>query len=233
MIELLKGALSLSSVPLWFGIGLAITAYCALFLPPFGSVNLDLVRREWGWAVWLVAVGMTTISVAQILNLAANSVIDFVKRRRRRERNLLLRRYARLYAPMLDTLHDVHMTMGTGQGSPFFRQRLRNAHELLSFGGARAHRRVVNAWRALSDRQQLPTTGEVEFGGAFPIDRISALARKYRDLADDRLLTLVRQAERSRIEDQRHPSDLSEEDCALVEHVSRQYDQLRQLFRKG
>lgn len=134
---------------------------------------------------------------------------------------------------MLDALQDVYLTMSTGQRSPFFRQRLRNAHELLIFGGARPHRRVVNAWRALSDKQQLPTTGEVEFGGAFPIDRISALARKYRDLADDRLLTLVRQADSSRIENQRHLSDLSEDDCALVEHISRQYDELRRVFRKG
>lgn len=58
---------ALRSLPLWILIGLALTGYAVLFVPPFGGVDPEAFRREWGIWIWIEAIAFSILAAARAL----------------------------------------------------------------------------------------------------------------------------------------------------------------------
>ncbi len=137
-------------------------------------------------------------------------------------------RYSRLYAPMRALFLTRHVTSGSASLAPYFRQRLTTA-----WRRAR-QRRFREAWRAVWDKRETEESAEIEFGGSFPLDAILALLHGNEQYADERLLNLIRRADRSRY-DERSQDDtgsLTEDELALFHHIARESARLGKKFER-
>lgn len=134
------------------------------------------------------------------------------------------KRFAEIYAPMMGFFTTCHITTARGRGAPYLSQRLWNAIELVK------EIKLLGAFRALFDKQDLGTSGEVEYGGPFPLSAITKHLKGREHFADQRLIIFVAHANRSQHEDQPEGSDLTDADLALFNHVFRQHEILARRF---
>jgi hypothetical protein len=135
-----------------------------------------------------------------------------------------LRRFSEIYAPCIGLFTTHHVTTVWSQAAPHFSQRLRNA---LDFAEDSHWRR---AFFALFDKQALTPSGEVEFGGDFPLDDITRILRGNEQFADDRLVSLVQRANRAQYEEMPRSSRLTTVDIELLEHIETEYAKLCKRF---
>jgi len=56
---------ALRSLPLWILAGLALTGYAVLFVPPFGGIDPEAFRREWGIWIWIEAIAFSILAIAR------------------------------------------------------------------------------------------------------------------------------------------------------------------------
>ena len=134
------------------------------------------------------------------------------------------KRFAEIYAPLIGLLTTCHITTSCARVAPYLRQRLWNAIKLLK------EIKIAPAIRALLDKQDLGTSGEVEYGGSFPLSAITRHIKGREHFADKRLIMLVAHANRAQFEDQPEGSNLTKADLALFDHISRQHEILAGRF---
>lgn len=135
------------------------------------------------------------------------------------------KRFSEIYAPLYGLFTMLHITTVSATGAPYFRQRAKRALSIL-----REERRIGDAFRALFDRQELGTTGEVEYGGDFPIAGITRHVTGKEQFADRALLDLVSRANRAQYEDRPRAGELTSADLDLFNHICAQYDLLEKRF---
>lgn len=70
----------------------------------------------------------------------------------------------------------------------------------------------------------------MSFGGSFPIEDIQRIVYDNTWACDDRILTIVRNAERVRIEKQYSDSYLTEYDCELLNHIEAEHNRLKRIL---
>jgi hypothetical protein len=222
----------INSIDLWVFIAFAFAAYAALFVPSFGGIELVEFKKDIGPWCWLVAVVFSIFSIVRATDLISKTAHARSDRRRRRARNI----YINLYAPLYAELMNIHVVTATSVLAPKFRDRWENAVDKLRTIKSRSlsirRRRAVlkAAWTALFDRQETEERGEVEYGGAFPIDEIDRLVRDNPLNCDDTLLTLVRRAISTRIENGVSPHDVTPDDVRLYRHIFQQRDRLKRVY---
>jgi hypothetical protein len=133
-------------------------------------------------------------------------------------------RFREIYAPIVGMFAECHITTVQSRGSPYFRQRARNAWEEMREGNARS------ALNALFDKQDSGVSGEVEYGNSFPLGRILKHLRDRERFADAKLILLVKHADRAQYEDRPDDNQLTDSDLELLEHVYREYALLARRF---
>ena len=150
----------------------------------------------------------------------------FGRRRARQEfaENRDLKRLNEIYAPIIGMFTECHITTSTGRGAPYLRQRLRNARDEFKDG------RFKQSVRAVFDKQDLGTSGEVEYGNSFPLTRIIAHLRGREQYSDPELLYSVKRAARSHYEDDAAERELTEAELKLLNFVYQEYARLSERF---
>lgn len=86
------------------------------------------------------------------------------------------------------------------------------------------------AWRTLFDKRVTEETGEVDYGGGFPIGKIEQVVHSALAYCDESLVTLTLRAVNRRIEDQVGPGRLTGEDVRLYNHIVTQRDRLKKIL---
>jgi hypothetical protein len=215
----------LKAMPLWLVVGCAAAGYAALFAPAFGGVDLAEFRRTWGPLFWLDAVGFSILSAAFIVEHVARHI----RARAERRRLLYKKQYYTIYLPLYRELFGLKITTSSSMGAPFFSQRIGNAYRVLTTT-QRQTRAIKGAWRALFDKEETPTTGDVEYGGRFPLREIGLVAKQNLGHSDLALTRLISCAERTRIEDGSRLSEMTADDVRLYDHIVNQYQRLKQLI---
>jgi hypothetical protein len=132
----------------------------------------------------------------------------------------------RLYRPLAALFLTRHVT-ASSRGAPALRQRIENAWSEL---GAYRKRKtgLKRAWCALFERDG-PTTAEIEFGGAFPLDEIRRIACRFPQHASQELLNLVRWADRSEHEES-GSQWLTGAEFELFEYIMSEHERLSRRF---
>ncbi|MBW1939430.1 MAG: hypothetical protein JRI67_11855 [Deltaproteobacteria bacterium] len=130
-------------------------------------------------------------------------------------------KFSKIYAPAYALFLTRHITTCTGRGAPYFRQRLKNAKELLFEEG-----RLVKAFKALFDKQELEEDGEVEYGGSFPLKHITDLVESNSQYADSELCLLVARANRAQYEEYEGNGLLTVAELQLFYHIANQHRKL-------
>lgn len=134
-------------------------------------------------------------------------------------------KFESIYAPAYALFLTRHITTCTGRAAPYFRQRLKNAKELLL-----EERRPVMAFKALFDKQELGETGEVEYGGDFPLNEITKLVQKNSQFADRTIGALVARANRAKYEEYEGNSLLTEAELQLFYHIISEHTKMCQEY---
>jgi len=137
-------------------------------------------------------------------------------------------RFSEIYAPIYGLFTTCHITTVSGRGAPYIRQRLRNASSILV-----DERRPLAAMKALFDKQDLGTSGEVEYGSHFPLAEITRRLRGKEQYADQTLLNLVARANRAQYEDMPSNGQLTDADLSLFNHICREHEALSHRFTKA
>jgi hypothetical protein len=213
---------ALHSLPLWILVGLAAAGYATLFVPSFGGADLVVFREKWAWVCWLDAVVFTILSVACAVDLTIKERGRRKKKRLEHERNL----YLQVYAPLYDELNEIRASASTAIMAPFFSIRVKNA--------LRRWRYTRNKWVAiriswieLFDRKETKPTGDVEYGGSFPLSKIERVVRANLAFCDDQLAELTRSAVDYRREEHVHEGMVTTDDLALWDHIVDQRNRLK------
>lgn len=137
----------------------------------------------------------------------------------------LEKRHSLLYAPMYALFTTRHITSCQATLAPYFLMRFRNFLEQIK------RRRIRYAFVVLFDKKKTKETAEVEFGGGFPLNEIKQIILSNVAYADEKLLNIFRQADRSRYEDPRaNHYSLTEEEFALFLHIVDTYSKLNRIF---
>lgn len=207
-------------------VGVAGTAWLALLLPTVGPVQLDKFQRSHGPWIALAAIFATLASIL----LAATKVAQRIAEKQRGDREArrldAKLKLEKLYEPLYRLLNDLPMSISTATGAPRFSDRMENALSI-----AEDHHPSIRALRstvkALSDRQVIGPSGEMEYGARFPLERIEKLVRAHQAISDDRLLDLTNRAVRVRFEQDLDDYTLSKEDCELIDHIGTRWVTLR------
>jgi hypothetical protein len=134
------------------------------------------------------------------------------------------KRFSEAYAPIMGFFTTCHITTVSTQGAPHLRRRMRNAFNLAK------ELRLGAALVALFDKQNFGVSGEVEFGSAFPLHKITVHLQGREHFVDERLIGLVAQANRAQYEDQPQGNELTAADLALYEHICKQHEFLARRF---
>lgn len=137
-------------------------------------------------------------------------------------------RFSEIYAPIYGLFTTCHITIVSGRGAPYIMQRLSNALASLV-----DERRPLAAMKALFDKQDLGTSGEVEYGSRFPLAEITKHLRGKEQYADQTLLNLVARANRVQHEDIPSDGQLTDADLSLFNHVCREHEELSHRFTKA
>ena len=69
---------------------------------------------------------------------------------------------------------------------------------------------IKAAWKALFDREIFDETGEVDYGGQFPLEKLKRIVHRKLSFADTKLVTLIYAAEEARREAQIYAGYLTE-----------------------
>lgn len=217
----------LHSVPLWILAGFAVAGYAVIFVPSFGGIDVTEFKKQWGPWCWLDAIFFSVLAVACAIDLYVKYHRARARRRRQREEH----RYFKIYAPLFAELMKIHITTSGGLGAPYFSQRVAHAWMKLT-GIKRKWPATKRAWKALFDKIPLHPTGEVDYGGIFPIDAIKKVIHANLVYCDDQLLNLMGRATDTRINDSIGSGDLSTEDVRLYDHIVEQRDWLRKYLNR-
>ncbi len=138
---------------------------------------------------------------------------------------MLDKRHALLYAPMYALFTTRHITSCQATLAPYFGKRFRSFIEQIK------RRRIRYAFVVLFDKKKTREKAEIEFGGTFPLDEIKQIIQSNVAYADEKLLNLLGQADRSRYE---NPSEdhylLSDEEFALFHHIAHTHSKLNRIF---
>ena len=220
----------LHSLPLWILAGLAGVGYAGLFAPSLADVDLGEFRKTWGPFLWIDAVGFTVLTAACALDLVVRWLDQRAKSSAKQRRKLLSDRYYYVYAPLFAHLIKIHITTSSSEAAHYLAQRLSNAWlELTTIKKPRVA--VKRAWRALLDRRRSEPTGEVDFGGEFPIRSIRDHLENSLTFADNTLIELVLSAWNNRMERQLNDAYLAYEDVQLYDYIMKEHDRLKSLVR--
>jgi hypothetical protein len=212
----------LQSLPLWLFIALAFAGYGALFIPGFGGADLTAFRREWGWVCWLDAITFTIFSVTYAVDLLAKRIRIRAKRMRRHEENL----YRNVYSPLYAELMKIQIITSSATLAPYLRQRAEKAWA--KFRAIKNKRIAIKiAWITLFDKQITKETGEVDYGGVFPIERINHVVHATLAYCDDELFRLTSRAVNNRKEEHINSGEVTYDDVLLFRHIIKQRDRLR------
>lgn len=128
--------------------------------------------------------------------------------------------FTEVYAPLFGLFTTRHITTASGRGAPYLRQRLRNAAEVLT-----DERRPIKAIAAIFDKQELGVSGEVEYGGDFPLGTITKHLKGKEHLADRELLLLVERANRAQYEQSTDHNEMTDEDLKLFQYISKRHEE--------
>lgn len=162
-------------------------------------------------------------AIAAVLALLAAAFAAGVSRGREKTMRALNdeRRKAKfesIYAPAYALFLTRHITTCTGRAAPYFRQRLKNAKELLL-----EERRPVIAFKALFDKQEFDETGEVEYGGDFPLNEITKLVERNSQFADREIGLLVARANRAKYDEYEGNGLLTKAELQLFYHIANEH----------
>ncbi len=130
-------------------------------------------------------------------------------------------KFERIYAPAYALFLTRHITTCTGRAAPYFGQRLKNAAERLL-----EERRPVKAIKALFDEQEFEETGEVEYGGDFPLNEITELVERNSKYADGELGLLVARANRAKYEEYEGRDLLTKPELQLFYHIADEHKRM-------
>lgn len=171
------------------------------------------------WAQ-IVSFGGPIVAVLVALGGAYKWFYEVRKQRLEKDRHIL----ETLYGPLMSALLDVHLTSYTSTLYPTFTFRLKHALEEF------AERKYLKAkfkcfFQALFDKGTSDPSGEVEFGGSFPIDKIGQILKKHTHLAPPKLLRLYSAATRSLYEEP--GQEITAAHLSLIEHIHREHERLR------
>lgn len=197
---------AVKSMPAWLLLGLLVSLVAISQSPPLLEPVPEAVRPA-------LVPALIVLSILTVFRLAATALAAHQKQARwklARDRE----RSAELYRPLMALFLDRHITMCSS--STPLRYRVQNARQELG------HYRsqwvgIKRSWRALFDRQE-STSGEIEYGGDFPLSQIIKIVKREAALADERLLGLVNRAGRSHYE-QPGSALLTDEELALYHHI--------------
>lgn len=137
-------------------------------------------------------------------------------------------RFDQIYAPLYGLFTTRHITTVSTLGAPYLRQRVRKSLTALI-----DERRPVTAVKALFDKQDLGTSGEVEYGGNFPHSEIAKCLHNKEKYADHTLLNLIARSNRSQYEEILDECQLTEADIRLFHHICSEYAKLGKMFAKS
>ncbi|HEY3778371.1 MAG TPA: hypothetical protein VGL35_09965 [Rhizomicrobium sp.] len=209
LIDVAKGA------PAWLLIAIVLVLSVILAVPSFYAL-VPKGTRPW-IPLALVAAGI--LAFCLLASLTTARVSEQRKNTRERDRQRLIG----IYRPLVALFLTRHVTTCSSTGAPRLHHRIENAAHALGH-----YRRwtvgVRRAFRALFDHQR-SESGEVEFGGGFPLDKIVELTTTKAAVADGELLEHVRRAHRSQYGDPRNGL-LTEEEIALFYYIQREHERL-------
>lgn len=208
--------------PLWMLAAAAATAAAIWKIPALNA----LVPQEYGRFLPLATIVLITFAVAR----AVSAFVSVAQAKRSRQRELASTRLTQLYRPMLALFSERHLTASSAILAPHLRNRVANALSALRTRRGPV-RKVSGAWRALSDRK-VSTSAEMEYGGAFPLERIKSIMRGATDCADAELMNRIRRADRSHYEDQPDGNEVTDDEYALAEHIFAEHDRLTALAER-
>ena len=129
--------------------------------------------------------------------------------------------FSKIYAPAHALFLTRHITTASGRGAPYLRQRIRNATDILL-----QEIKPIEAFQALFDKQELEEVGEVEYGGSFPLSKITELVNANSQYADSELTLLVARANRSQYEEAEGNELLTKAELKLFYHIADRYQKL-------
>jgi hypothetical protein len=212
--------------PLWLLIG--ATAFCLVFpfLPNTDKLFSGLV---FGW-VRIASVFFGILAFCRFGSLVIPPLSSWWTRRKRRrvqqnqsKRLYEAKKYGDFYAPMFAELIAIHITIVSGTGGPRFTDRLENAWT--KFVGIKRRSAAIRAaWKALFDRLT-DETGEVDYGGQFPLEKLRRIVHRGLAFADIQLVTLICVAEQARRGAQFHAGYLTTEDIKLYRYIMTEHDE--------
>lgn len=134
------------------------------------------------------------------------------------------KRFVEIYAPLMGLFTTCHITTVSVRGAPYLCQRVRNSIEYLRY------RKPLEALKALVDKQDLSISGEVEYGGTFPLPEITQRLKGRERFADQEIIQLVARANRAQYEDQPSDSGLTDADILLFKHIFHEHEKLVKRF---
>ena len=116
-------------------------------------------------------------------------------------------------------------------GAPRISQRV--AYAWLKLKSIKKRKAAIKtAWKALFDKRETRPTGEVDYGGDFPLDEINRVVRLHLVYCDNELLGLVGRAVDTRMNDGSQPGELTTEDVHLYDHIVEQRDRLKTMLAR-
>ena len=207
--------ISLKDVPLWLMIGFAAVSTYVWQTPTLQQGLPEQITSS----LPLASIGLWTLASLGV----ANRIMHLVSLRYRDRATKARERLMKVYRPIHALFLDRHVTSSSAILAPRIGDRLRNARKKLR-GQRYSLRRLELASRALGDRGVL-TSAEVEYGGEFPLHEIKGIALANLEQADERLLSLIRRADRSRYEEPGQ-SVLTDEEFALFNHIHAEHKRL-------
>jgi len=170
---------------------------------------------------WTIASALTGVTGAAIAAYAAGVKRGTSKTRRALADEQRKAKFSNIYAPAYALFLTRHITTASGLGAPYFRQRYKNARDILFEQG-----KFIGAFKALFDKQEREEIGEVEYGGSFPLGNITELVKAHSQHADSELTLLVARANRARYEESEGDQLLTKAELSLFYHIADQYEKL-------
>jgi hypothetical protein len=136
----------------------------------------------------------------------------------------LAKRYEILYAPMYSLFLTRHVTSARAILAPYLSQRWGYAKDHLRKG------HLSQALVALFDKQPSKEVAEIEFGHSFPMAEILQILKGNEAYADEKLLELIRLADRAKYENQGDYDGMTDEEFDLFGHIVTMNAKLKHIF---
>jgi hypothetical protein len=140
-------------------------------------------------------------------------------------------RYNLIYAPLQALFLDIHLSSSQITNAPYFKIRLFFCWQQLKL------KNFKRAFQKLWDRQEGKETAEIEHGGGFPFKKITEVLKNNEQYADNKLLKLIKSADRASYEDSFfgeiepwEDSQLNDEEFELYKHIVKTHTKLNNIF---